>query len=116
MFGAVAPVRFAFTASLIKAFDGDVSTSSTLLFVHWQTYGLAGCGIASLFLAQNAFHAGLIAASQAALALDGAPMRVSRRVRTRSDDRCEFVGRGRTLDVASGTGVAANRSIPRSPS
>ena len=39
------------------------------MFVHWQTYALAVCGLASVFLAQNAFHAGPIAASQTALVL-----------------------------------------------
>ena len=39
------------------------------MFVHWQTYGLAVCGVGSVFLAQNAFHAGPIAASQTALVL-----------------------------------------------
>ena len=41
----------------------------TQMFVHWQTYGLAVSGVVSLFLAQNAYHAGPIAASQTALVL-----------------------------------------------
>jgi hypothetical protein len=39
------------------------------MFEHWQTYALAACGLASVFLAQNAFHAGPIAASQTALVM-----------------------------------------------
>jgi hypothetical protein len=39
------------------------------MFFHWETYGLAVCGLVSVFLAQNAFHAGPIAASQTALVL-----------------------------------------------
>lgn len=69
MFGAAGAVGFAFTASLIKTVDGYVTTHWTSMFVHWQTYGLAGCGLASVFLAQNAFHAGPIAASQSTLVL-----------------------------------------------
>ena len=41
----------------------------THMFFHWQTYALALCGLGSVFLAQNAFHAGPIAASQTALVL-----------------------------------------------
>jgi len=36
---------------------------------HWETYALAICGIVSLFLAQNAFQAGPIAASQSTLVM-----------------------------------------------
>jgi drug/metabolite transporter (DMT)-like permease len=69
MFGAAGAVGFAFTASLIKAVGNYVAMDWTHMFVHWQTYGVAVCGVASLFLAQNAFHAGPIAASQTALVL-----------------------------------------------
>lgn len=69
MFGAAGAVGFAFTASLIKTVGDYVATDWTQMFVHWQTYGLAICGVGSLFLAQNAFHAGPIAASQSALVL-----------------------------------------------
>jgi drug/metabolite transporter (DMT)-like permease len=69
MFGAAGAVGFAFTAALIKTV-GDIAASDWVqLFVHWQTYALAVCGVVSLFLAQNAFHAGPIAASQTALVL-----------------------------------------------
>lgn len=69
MFGAAGAVGFAFTASLTKAVGNYVATDWTQMFVHWQTYGMAVCGIISLFLAQNAFHAGPIAASQTTLVL-----------------------------------------------
>ena len=69
MFGAAGAVGFAFTASLIKTVGNYVATDWTQMFVHWQTYGLAVCGVGSVFLAQNAFHAGPIAASQTALVL-----------------------------------------------
>ncbi|MGA3149430.1 MAG: DMT family transporter [Acidimicrobiales bacterium] len=69
MFGAAGAVGFAFTASLIKTVGNYVATDWPQMFVHWQTYGLAVCGVGSVFLAQNAFHAGPIAASQTALVL-----------------------------------------------
>ena len=69
MFGAAGAVGFAFTAALIKSV-GDVAAGNwTHIFGHWQTYALAACGLVSVFLAQNAFHAGPIAASQTALVM-----------------------------------------------
>jgi drug/metabolite transporter (DMT)-like permease len=69
MFGAAGAVGFAFTASLIKSVGDYVAGDWTQLWTHWETYALAGCGLASVFLAQNAFHAGPIAASQTSLVL-----------------------------------------------
>ncbi len=69
MFGTAGAVGFAFTASLIKTVDAYVAVDWTLMFVHWQTYALVACGVGSLFVAQNAYHAGPIAASQTALVL-----------------------------------------------
>ncbi len=69
MFGTAGAIGFAFTAALIKTVGNIVATDWVQIFFHWQTYGLAVCGVASLFLAQNAFHAGPIAASQTALVL-----------------------------------------------
>jgi hypothetical protein len=69
MFGTAGAIGFAFSASLMKAVGNDVASDWARLFVHWQTYALAVVGVASLFLAQNAFHAGPIAASQTALVL-----------------------------------------------
>ena len=69
MFGAAGAVGFAFTAALIKKVGDYVATDWTNMFLHWETYALALCGLASVFLAQNAFHAGPIAASQTALVL-----------------------------------------------
>jgi hypothetical protein len=37
------------------------------LLTHFETYGIAVAGLAGLFFAQNAFHAGPITASQASL-------------------------------------------------
>ena len=69
MFGAAGAVGFAFTAALVKRVGDYVTTDWTQMFSHWQTYALAVCGVGSVFLAQNAFHAGPIAASQTALVL-----------------------------------------------
>jgi drug/metabolite transporter (DMT)-like permease len=69
MFGVAGAIGFAFTASLIKAVGDYVAADWAQMFVHWQTYALAVAGVLSLFLAQNAYHAGPIAASQTALVL-----------------------------------------------
>jgi drug/metabolite transporter (DMT)-like permease len=69
MFGAAAAVGFAFTASLIKTVSDYVANDWMRMFDHWQTYALVVCGVSSLFLAQNAYHAGPIASSQTALVL-----------------------------------------------
>ena len=69
MFGAAGAIGFAFTAALVKKVGDYVAGDWIHMFSHWQTYALAVCGVASLFLAQNAFHAGPIAASQTALVL-----------------------------------------------
>jgi drug/metabolite transporter (DMT)-like permease len=69
MFGAAGAVGFAFTAALIKSVGDIVASDWTDMFVHWETYALAVCGLVSVFLAQNAFHAGPIAASQTSLVL-----------------------------------------------
>jgi hypothetical protein len=69
MFGTAGAVGFAFTAALIKMVGNYYATGWIHIFGHWQTYALAICGVGSLFLAQNAFLAGPIAASQTALVL-----------------------------------------------
>ena len=69
MFGVAGAVGFAFTAALIKTVGNIAVGDWVQIFSHWQTYALALCGVGSLFLAQNAFHAGPIAASQTALVL-----------------------------------------------
>lgn len=69
MFGVAGAIGFAFTAALIKTVGDYVASDWVHMFSHWQTYGLAVTGVISLFLAQNAYHAGPIAASQTALVL-----------------------------------------------
>jgi drug/metabolite transporter (DMT)-like permease len=69
MFGAASAIGYAFTASLTKVVSHFVATDWASIFSHWQTYALAVFGALSVFLTQNAFHAGPIGASQAALVL-----------------------------------------------
>ncbi len=69
MFGAAGAVGFAFAAALTKTVTDYVARDWVTMFQHWQTYGLAVIGLLAVFLAQNAFHAGPIAASQSTLVL-----------------------------------------------
>ncbi len=69
MFGAAAAIGYAFTAALTKQVTAFIAKDWTSMFVHWQTYMLAVGGVLSVFLAQNAYHAGPIAASQSTLVL-----------------------------------------------
>ncbi len=66
MFGLAAAVAFAFTASLTKVTTDVIARQWTAMFSHWQTYALAVCGVLAVFLTQNAYHAGPLAASQSA--------------------------------------------------
>ena len=68
-FGVAGAIGFALTASLIKTMSDYIAADWVHMFFHWQTYGVAVCGALSLFLTQNAYHAGPIAASQTALVL-----------------------------------------------
>jgi hypothetical protein len=69
MFGSASAIGFAFTASLTKVVSTYAAHDWVSIFRHWETYALAGCGVLSLFLAQNAFHSGPIAASQSTLVM-----------------------------------------------
>jgi hypothetical protein len=69
MFGTAGAVSFAFTAALIKVVSDYAARDWVTLFVHWQTYGVIVFGLVGLFLTQNAYHAGPLAASQSTLVL-----------------------------------------------
>jgi drug/metabolite transporter (DMT)-like permease len=69
MFGTAAAVSFAFTAALIKVVSDYAARDWVTMLAHWQTYGLIAFGLAGLFLTQNAYHAGPLAASQSTLVL-----------------------------------------------
>jgi drug/metabolite transporter (DMT)-like permease len=68
-FGTAGAVAYAFAAACTKEVSGFVARDWMSIFWHWQTYGLAGSGALAVFLAQNAYHAGPIAASQSTLVL-----------------------------------------------
>lgn len=68
-FGSAAAVAYAYTAALTKVVTDFVADDWVSIFRHWQTYGLAGVGALAVFLTQNAYHAGPIAASQSAIVL-----------------------------------------------
>ena len=69
MFGSAAAISFAFTAALTKVVTGYAAANWVGIFTHWESYALAAFGVAAVFLAQNAYHAGPIAASQSTLVL-----------------------------------------------
>ncbi len=69
MFGSSAAIAYAFTAALIKTVSDYAANDWVTLFEHWQTYGVIVFGLLGLFLTQNAFHAGPLAASQSTLVL-----------------------------------------------
>lgn len=69
MFGTSAAVSFAFTAALTKVVTGYAASGWVQIFTHWEAYGLAVFGVLAVFLSQNAYHAGPIAASQSTLVL-----------------------------------------------
>jgi len=69
MFGSAAAITYAFTAALIKTASNYAANDWVRMFEHWQTYGVAVFGLLGLFLTQNAFHAGPLAASQSTLVL-----------------------------------------------
>lgn len=70
LFGVAAGATFGFTAAVIKLFTDEIARvglGGALLT--WPPYALAVTGAAAVFLAQNAFQAGPLTASQPALTL-----------------------------------------------
>jgi drug/metabolite transporter (DMT)-like permease len=68
-FGTAGAIAFAFTAALIKTMNDEITRGWSHVFLSWTPYALAGAGLAGVFLAQNAFHAGPVTASQSALVI-----------------------------------------------
>jgi drug/metabolite transporter (DMT)-like permease len=68
-FGFAGAVSYSFAAACTKEVSGFATRDWVSIFWHWQTYALAGSGALAVFLAQNAYHAGPIAASQSSLVL-----------------------------------------------
>lgn len=69
MFGTAAAVMFAFTAALIRQVMLDASHHALGVLTHWHFYAMSAAGVAGMFLAQNAFHAGPVTASQPSLVI-----------------------------------------------
>lgn len=67
MFGVAGAVAFALAAAFIKATTDLITEGWSHLMFHWEPYGVIGAGLLGVFLAQNAFHAGPITASQSTL-------------------------------------------------
>ena len=66
-FGVAGAIAFAFTAALIKTVNDQIAHGWAHVFLSWPPYAMAGAGLVGVFLAQNAFHAGPVTASQSAL-------------------------------------------------
>ena len=66
-FGAATAVCAAYTAALTKAITNYVSQGWGHVFTHFQPYMLAVTGLGTVFLLQNALHAGPITASRTTL-------------------------------------------------
>lgn len=69
MFGFAGAVGYAFAAACTKEVTRYAAADWVSIFWHWETYALAVSGALAVFLAQNAYHAGPIAASQSTLVL-----------------------------------------------
>jgi drug/metabolite transporter (DMT)-like permease len=69
MFGSAAAISFAFTAALIKVVSDYAARDWVTMLAHWQTYAVIVFGLGGLFLTQNAYHSGPLAASQSTLVL-----------------------------------------------
>jgi drug/metabolite transporter (DMT)-like permease len=69
LFGTAAAMSYAFTAALIKVVGNYAAQDWVTMLAHWQTYALILFGLTGVFLTQNAFHAGPLAASQSTLVL-----------------------------------------------
>lgn len=72
LLGASAAVTFALTAALMKDATERIPRGAAAFFGTWQLYLTAVVGLVALFLLQNAYQAGPLAASQPALTLGDA--------------------------------------------
>lgn len=69
MFGTAGAMMYSLSAAFTKVFTTLVTEGWGHVFTHWEPYALVAAGVAGLFLAQNAYHAGPVTASQAALTI-----------------------------------------------
>jgi hypothetical protein len=68
-FGTAGAITFAFTAALIKEVNDRIDGGWSHVFLSWPPYAMAAAGLIGMFLAQNAFQAGPVTASQSALVI-----------------------------------------------
>jgi drug/metabolite transporter (DMT)-like permease len=69
-YGSAGAVAFAICAAYIKSMTAVAQQVGLLhMFEHFEPYAVAVTGVLGLFMAQNAFHAGPITASQASLVI-----------------------------------------------
>ena len=68
-FGVAGAMAFALTAAVIKQMNDEITRGWGHVFSTWTPYGLAAIGLVGTFLAQNAYHAGPVTASQSALVI-----------------------------------------------
>ena len=72
LLGGSAAVSFALTAALLKDATDRIPRGAAAFFGTWQLYATVVIGLVALFLLQNAYQAGPLAASQPALTLGDA--------------------------------------------
>lgn len=101
LFGIAAGATFGFTAAIIKLFtDAIVRDGFGGALLTWPPYALIVTGLAAVFLAENAFQAGPLTASQPALTLTDPIISVAIGVGL-FGDRLAHGGLNVTLEVAS---------------
>ncbi|MHB1712872.1 MAG: DMT family transporter [Acidimicrobiales bacterium] len=115
MFATSAAIGFAFTAALTKVVTHYVAKGWAEVFSHWEVYGLAVFGVLSVFLVQNAYHAGPVAASQSALVLVDPLVSIVIGIALFGDDLRTGGGRGPLEAVSLLVLFAGAFSLSRSP-
>lgn len=69
LLGVGSGILFGLTAAFMKGMTGALVHGFGHIFVVWQTYAMAACGAAALFLAQNALQAGRLLVAQPGITL-----------------------------------------------
>lgn len=62
--GAASGVGFGLTAAFMRAMTQTLHAGPGALFTSWPTYAMVASGLVSMYLVQNAFHAGPLVAAQ----------------------------------------------------
>jgi drug/metabolite transporter (DMT)-like permease len=69
LFGAASGIGFGLTAAFIKATTGLLDQGLSGLLTSWPPYAMIAAGATALFLTQNAYQAGTLAAAQPAITI-----------------------------------------------